>query len=265
MRQFNELKELVVIGDVHGNLGNLRELVCKIGARWPGVVVVLTGDLCDRGPHTKEVIQYLIDREWWSVMGNHDLWLREASLTGAPDLMWLLPNNGGRETLDSYARSDGGYLIPREHAMWISRLPLYLKFPGVRVDGRMVVVTHAPLDRPYEELDHSSPWNAWHVPWMCDTPWQQEDIFNVCGHMMYPEPTRRENTFYVDTGCGIQDGGSLSAVKLPELETISVGGSERVKEEIRLHSLNYPVKQSPSQRREDAAAAFAELPADDNF
>lgn len=263
MWKFEDLKELVVIGDVHGNLGHLRELVCKIGERWPGVAVVLTGDVCDRGPHTKEVIQYLIDREWPCVMGNHDLWLRKAALSGVPEDVWLHPNNGGKQTLASYRTEGGNVLIPRSHAEWVARLPLSLKFPGVRVDGRPVVVTHAPLNRPVEELDVLSPWNAQHASWIYDAPWQQEGLFGVCGHMMYPEPTRRGNVFSVDTGCGA--GGALSAVKLPELETVSVGGNDDIKEAIRNHSLSYPSVESPSKRREDAAAAFAELLVDDDF
>lgn len=254
-------KELVVIGDVHGNIGHLRQLVTEMP--WKGVPVVLTGDVCDRGHFTKEVIQYLIDREWLCVLGNHDQWLKRAALTGVVDRNWLIPNNGGRETLASYRTESGDVLIPSEHGKWLAHLPLALKFPNVKVDGRSVVVTHAPLDYDAEKLDCGSPWNAHHMPWMYDAPWQKENLFGVCGHMMYPEPVRKGNTFYVDTGCGA--GGALSAVKLPELEVFSVGVNSEVREAIGQICQNYPEIPHPKQRREDAAVAFAQLPVEGNF
>lgn len=257
--------ELVVIGDVHGNLKALNELVSKVRERWPGAPIVLTGDVCDRGPDTKGVVQFCIDQKLPCVLGNHDQWLKKAMLSGQVDPDWTVPNNGGMATLHSYANPVEKSMarFPVEHARWVASLPLVLRFPEVRVEGREVVVTHAPLDGPVEELDYGSPWNPVHRSWVYDTPWQKEALFGVCGHMMYPEPTRRGNVFYIDTGCGA--GGALCAVKLPELETMSVGGDEDVREAIRRISLSYPERESPTRRRQDAAEAFAQLPAEDSF
>lgn len=250
-------KGLVVIGDVHGNLKALNDLVSQIWDRWPGIPIILTGDVCDRGPDTRGVIQFCIDEDIKSVLGNHDQWLKKCVLSGEVDPNWTSPNNGGIHTLRSYATSEdpNKARFPVEHARWIASLPLVLRFPEVCVEGREVVVTHAPLCGPVEELDHGSPWNPVHRSWVYDRPWQREDLFGVCGHMMHPEPIRRGNVFYVDTGCGA--GGALSAVKLPELEVLQVGGDDKIREAIREISRSYPEKESPTKRREDAAAAFA--------
>lgn len=263
--KFDNFKELIVIGDVHGNLKALNELVSLVRDKWPEVPIVLTGDVCDRGPDTRGVIQYCIDLGLLSVLGNHDQWLKKAMLSGQVDPDWMCEQNGGMATLYSYIGPTDRTIarFPVEHVRWVATLPLVLRFPEVRVEGREVVVTHAPLDGPVEELDHGSPWNPVHMPWIYNTPWQKEDLFGICGHMMYPKPTRRVNVFYIDTGCGA--GGALSAVKLPELEVVSVGGSPEMADAIETLSFSYPVKPAPSQRREDAAAAFAELPVEDNF
>ena len=62
----------IVIGDPHGCLEELQELVrtCEYNPRCDKVVLV--GDLVDRGPDPKGVVQYARTAGFLSVMGNHD-------------------------------------------------------------------------------------------------------------------------------------------------------------------------------------------------
>jgi hypothetical protein len=46
---------LIIVGDVHGCLTELRELLAKIDYREGNDTVVLVGDLVEKGPHSLEV------------------------------------------------------------------------------------------------------------------------------------------------------------------------------------------------------------------
>ena len=61
----------VVIGDVHGCLDELQRLVERCGVV-RGDRVVLVGDLVAKGPDSQGVVQYLRERGYLAVLGNHD-------------------------------------------------------------------------------------------------------------------------------------------------------------------------------------------------
>jgi len=69
---------IYAIGDIHGELDMLRDAIWKIerdgGA---DAEVVFVGDYVDRGPQSRDVIDYLIDglakgKNWKCLVGNHD-------------------------------------------------------------------------------------------------------------------------------------------------------------------------------------------------
>ena len=66
---------VIAIGDVHGCLDELQLLVDKVNPTKEDLLVLL-GDLVDRGPDSEGVIQYLVQLQkellLYSVMGNHD-------------------------------------------------------------------------------------------------------------------------------------------------------------------------------------------------
>ena len=117
---------LLAIPDIHGQKAELDRVLrladaqCGTGAR-----IVFLGDLVDRGPDSRGVIQTLIDgieagRDWIVLRGNHDqmfLDFLRAAERGEPDLRagagWLGGNLGGVETLRSY-----GADIPRGRTGW---------------------------------------------------------------------------------------------------------------------------------------------------
>ncbi len=111
------------IGDIHGHLDKLKQVHDWIDAdqRKSGAApVVHLGDLVDRGPNSRGVIDYLIDgieagEDWVALKGNHDrmmsLWLepepkRDHRLRAEYD--WLHPRLGGHETLESYGLDPSG-------------------------------------------------------------------------------------------------------------------------------------------------------------
>ena len=104
------------IGDIHGQIGMLHAAHERIAAdrRRTGdtkAPVVHLGDLTDRGPDSKGVIQFIIDgidrgEPWLTVKGNHDRMFagylndptyHDPRLTAKLD--WLHPRLGGIETV----------------------------------------------------------------------------------------------------------------------------------------------------------------------
>jgi serine/threonine protein phosphatase 1 len=105
------------IGDIHGHIGLLREVHAWIEAdmaEYGAAPVVHIGDLVDRGPDSRGVVEYLRagvaeGRDWVVLKGNHDrlftgflndmTWHDPAMRA---ELSYLHPNIGGGATLASY-------------------------------------------------------------------------------------------------------------------------------------------------------------------
>lgn len=142
------------IGDVHGYLSELERAHRLIGADRarvgdPTAPVVHIGDLCDRGPDTKGVIDFLLagrarGEDWVTLMGNHDRmfgWFLEEPPRHDPHLVvgwsWLHDALGGVETLASYGVTLGERerlkavhararaAVPDAHREFVQGLPLY--------------------------------------------------------------------------------------------------------------------------------------------
>jgi serine/threonine protein phosphatase 1 len=129
------------IGDVHGHLGLLRQQHALIAADRAATgdsaaPVVHLGDLVDRGPDSRGVVEHLLrgiaaGQPWEVVKGNHDrMFTRfladpEALEPGLrPDLSWLHPRLGGAQTLASYGvRAAGDRPVAPVHAEAVRAVP----------------------------------------------------------------------------------------------------------------------------------------------
>lgn len=60
-----------VIGDIHGRADLLEQLLAMIPRQRK---VLVAGDLCDRGPDTRRVLDLLIARGARGALGNHEEW-----------------------------------------------------------------------------------------------------------------------------------------------------------------------------------------------
>ncbi|NBQ28203.1 MAG: serine/threonine protein phosphatase, partial [Rhodobacteraceae bacterium] len=87
---------LYVVGDIHGHLDTLidaLDLIAVDGGQ--DAKVVFVGDLVDRGPDSRGVIEYLINgiangRDWTVLKGNHDRmfeWFMESPPRHDPHLL----------------------------------------------------------------------------------------------------------------------------------------------------------------------------------
>jgi len=140
---------IYAIGDIHGQLAELERVVSLIDADGgPDAKVVFLGDYADRGPHSRGVLNLLIEgqhrgRNWTFLQGNHDrmfhLFLQsppQADPYMMVKLYWLHPRLGGDTTLASYGVDAAGTrrekdihadllaAIPQSHAAFLSNLDL---------------------------------------------------------------------------------------------------------------------------------------------
>jgi serine/threonine protein phosphatase 1 len=118
----------IVIGDVHGHYEGMMNLLNTVA---PGAQdqVYFLGDLIDRGPQSCQVLEFIKNSPYRSLLGNHEHLLLEAFPNGkvhAPAFQaWM--QSGGRATISSYA--DIELLV--EHVQWIRTLPTYLDLGDV--------------------------------------------------------------------------------------------------------------------------------------
>ena len=228
------MSAIYAVGDVHGQRAKLAEAHALIerdraahGAA--GAPVVHLGDLVDRGPDSRGVIEDLIagqaeGRPWIVLRGNHDaMFARFLHDPADPDprlfreLTWWHERLGGAETLRSYGVRGVGLkpiawvhrealaAVPQAHRDWIEALPLWHE---AETEEGPVLFVHAgirpgvPLAAQDEEdliwIRHGFTDDPTPHPWLV-----------VHGHTALEAPTHFGNRIDLDSGAGY--GGPLTA------------------------------------------------------
>lgn len=201
----------VAIGDVHGCFNKLRSLITTCDTLFAGrnARFIFMGDYIDRGPHSKDVINFLIagqsevGHRFVCLRGNHEEMLVRAADKHRSDrdlMTWW--GNGGEQTLESYGVGDPSDL-PAEHLDWMRTLPLIVTEPGR-------VFVHAGV-RPDTPLSSQS---AEDLLWIREPFLSSEHdhgAFVVHGHTPTGsmDPDLRPNRLNIDTGACF--GGPLTA------------------------------------------------------
>jgi protein phosphatase len=222
-----------VIGDVHGCIDELTELLSKLGYGIDGHRVtppvgrrlVFVGDLIDRGPDSVAVLRLAMDMvndgTAFCVPGNHDAKLlkklqgRNVQLLHGLDktlaqLGTQPPEFSAQvkaffESLPNHLILDGGRLV--------------IAHAGIREDmiGRMDDQVRSFVlfgDTTGETDEYGLPVRRnWAAKY-------KGKALVVYGHTPQPEPLWLNNTVNIDTGCVF--GGALTALRYPERELVSV-------------------------------------------
>lgn len=224
---------VAVIGDVHGCAGALRELLGQLD----GLPVVVLGDVGDRGPDTRGVIDLLLERKAVGVRGNHDDWLLAwASGEGLDDFA-LHEIMGGQATLDCYgvtgrtaaAIEAERWRFPGAHREFLASLADAI---DLEVAGKRYWLAHGGVVGKPERLtlapEDIVPWYARNRPRDLRTlrllPRHVPDLGRllIVGHTPSLRPVVEARVVGIDTGAGTLDDGALTAVVLPTMRLVSV-------------------------------------------
>ncbi|MBO0817867.1 MAG: polynucleotide kinase-phosphatase, partial [Actinobacteria bacterium] len=227
-----------VIGDVHGCRAELEALLARLGyvverdadgrpagASHPGRRAVFLGDLVDRGPDTPGVLRLVMGMvaggDALCLPGNH-----EAKLLRALRGRDVRVTHGLAESLAQLDQAGPGFRAEAEGFLdgLISHYVL---------DGGRLVVSHAGLIERYQGRasgrvrefclygQTTGETDEYGLP--VRHPWADEyrgKAMVLYGHTPVPAPEWVNNTLCLDTGCVF--GGSLTALRYPERELVSV-------------------------------------------
>lgn len=249
---------IVVFGDVHGRADLLAKLIETANAKYGEVEYVTLGDLIDRGPDSKGVIQLCVDHKISGVMGNHELWLLDAlEPHGEVDGGVTSRIMGGVATLSSYGvTSFAGdeqarqlrYMVPAEHQKFLKSLhhalhfvaggkTWYLVHGGVNTSvvtgirhtvGEGVIGGMSDVDLLTALVKTSLMTMLWapaKVGGDHTGMYRFKGGIQLLGHSPVPEPIDGGHYIALDTGCGTCSPNMLSGVAIkPDgtYETFSV-------------------------------------------
>ena len=206
------MSKIFAIGDIHGTIDRLQDLMQKIPIDFANDTLIFIGDYIDRGPGSVEVVNYLLDlkKRWPGIIflkGNHEEMLQKY-LDGSDRFTYLL--NGGQKTLDSYLSKTvqtGSFPIPAEHMDFFNSLRLYY-------ETESHIFVHAGL-RPKVPLASQE---SEDMLWIRDKFIHSRYNFGkpvVFGHTPLEKPLVEANKIGIDTGAVY--GNALTCVQLPDM------------------------------------------------
>jgi serine/threonine protein phosphatase 1 len=195
---------LLAIGDIHGCLDQLRELLARV-VPTPQDQLVFLGDYVDRGPDSAGVVEALLAlREQLPrtvfLRGNHEQMLLDV-LSGGDPAIFLL--NGGEQTIASY-RNRGGWPPPAAHRDFYHSLTSSF-------ETEQFIFVHAGL-RPGIPLARQDPAD---ILWIrqaflrSDEDWGKTVVF---GHTPRESVLVSKTRIGLDTGCVY--GGHLTCCEV---------------------------------------------------
>lgn len=163
------------------------------------------GDLIDRGPDSKKVVDFVKDNNHKCVMGNHEVFLIDSLYTNEIGShfyninvynIWLY--NGGKETLKSFGGEIWDYLE------WFNSLPLYIEY------GNFLITHTYAANGKYTDKDS--------IVWSRDFSKPiRGNIINIFGHTIHKKPKKYFNKHWcIDTGA--HHFGVLTALDLDTMK-----------------------------------------------
>ena len=220
---------IYAIGDIHGQLERLREAHARIlrdGGEDARVVHV--GDLIDRGPDSRGVVELLMEgqargRNWIVLKGNHDRALpnflrdpRWIDPRAAERKDWIARDVGAEAALASWGIPDAARRpleevhteavakVPQDHARWLLGLPAWYLSP-------LALFVHAGL-RPGVDLCAQIEDDLLWIRKPFHDDRRDHGVLVVHGHTPIRQPTHYGNRVNIDSGAG--HDGPLTAIRL---------------------------------------------------
>ncbi len=232
------VKNIDVIGDIHGCFSELAELLQKLGyeldmkkgtisASPQGRCLVFVGDFTDRGPEPVRVLRLVMDavrrNVAFSVRGNHEEKLLQKLRKSTPAKEEVMA------TIEA-VKAEGSDFVS-EVIDFIEHLPYAI------LRGDDMLIAHAGLKEEFQDIDTDNHKRLGKIKSLTIygdiTGRQLEDgrperldwaaHYNgkmkvIYGHSIVGSVEWRNNTINIDTGCF--DTGILTALRMPEREIV---------------------------------------------
>ncbi len=201
------------MGDVHGCSRSLKKLIDKLPLDHEDRIVFI-GDYIDRGPDSRDVIDFLIalsaNHNCIFIRGNHEQMLLDYLAGNDDGKLWVF--NGMRQTVDSYG---GLSNLPDYHLDFFKSTQFVYEFnkwvfvhagvrPGVNLKGQ----NNDDLIWIREEFIYSP------------EPLKNKTV--VFGHTpFFTGPLIHDSKIGIDTGCVY--GGKLTALRMDDMKLYHQG------------------------------------------
>ncbi|MFW6019675.1 MAG: metallophosphoesterase family protein [Bacteroidales bacterium] len=203
-----------VIGDIHGCNKTTKKLVEDVLRPAPADRLIFVGDYIDRGPGSKEVIDFILDiqqHESFEVIalrGNHEQMLLDAMKNPEAMGLWLM--NHGDTTLASYglkidydnpAKTFADF--PQQHYEFLKQTSFYFE-----ADDYIAVHAGFDFNKPDFKADvHSMLWTRDMIPDLNKTGGR----IIIHGHTPFPldrietQIMNKDKAINVDNGCKFKE------------------------------------------------------------
>ncbi len=209
-------KRVIIYGDIHGCLDELKKLRKKIKPR-DGDIEISVGDLVNKGPQSIETLRYIQKKGILSVVGNNEIkimkFYKKSKQKGEGFLKTL--RNFEQQVLSTMSVQDYHFLKSLPYFIKIKNLTiLHGGIPnGVKLrdsmsdDDKEALTLMRYLDKDYHPIpyknieDRSAFWSE---------VYNGREGFIVFGHHPFKEPKIEEHAIGIDTGAVY--GGYLSAI-----------------------------------------------------
>jgi len=220
------------IGDIHGCYNTLLALIQKIMNQDRDARFYFVGDFIDRGPASKQVLDYLFEldknhRMLGAIRGNHEQMFLDTYENQRPVLGTMWHANNALSTIKSFSNllspdKQVNEMIPANYFRWIKNLPFFITLEDY-------IIVHAGIN-----FNAQSPFNDNE-----SMLWTREEAYDnkLCnGKMIIHGHTpielkqlkeslsdKQRKVINIDTGCVYKKYpgmGFLSAINLDNLELI---------------------------------------------
>ena len=225
------------IGDIHGRLDLLQEIIDKIlqdSADYTGVPeVVFLGDLIDRGERSREVIELVMAMEEWPetsvhvVMGNHEEMMLDFLVDPSAGARWL--RHGGLQTLMSYGTQTRGSVHQPGNLEQIrddlaDALGAHRRFIERMVSSHQngnVFFAHAGANPGLPVTQQDDRTLLWGHPRFFEQV-RTDDMWVVHGHTVVEEPVIENGRISIDTGAYFSNRLTAARLEMDQVKFIKV-------------------------------------------
>jgi serine/threonine protein phosphatase 1 len=211
-------KRTLIIGDVHGCFQELTHLLISIKYQYKTDQLIFVGDLINKGPASREVLEFVFNHKAQVVIGNHEMGL----------IRYI-----DQDIKDGHSLSTVKLSLGKDLHFWINwmrSLPSFIEYDDFTIvhagkipnkqfseDDRTILCTMRTCDK--SSKDFQNPVNPpWYVLY-------HESKLIVYGHNAALGLVERENSIGLDTGCVY--GRQLSLLSLPDRKIYQIDAARQ--------------------------------------